>query len=165
MYRLAYRNFGDHEALVVCGTVGTNNSLGRATMVGPEWWEIRNPNGTPTIFQSGIYNPNQNNWRWVCSMGMDKNGNIAMGYSVLNGGFASIGVTGRQKADAAGTMRAETITTAGNGSQTGENRWGDYTSMSIDPTDDLTFFYTNEYYSVTSASGWQTRIASFKLAP
>jgi hypothetical protein len=55
----------------------------------------------------------------------------------------------------------------GTGVQTNTNsRWGDYTSMNIDPVDDCTFWYVNEYYQTTEAPPdrkWQTRIASFKL--
>ena len=52
---------------------------------------------------------------------------------------------------------------AGSGSQTDSgSRWGDYTSMNVDPVDDCTFFYINEYYNVTSQVGWQTRIGKFK---
>jgi hypothetical protein len=51
--------------------------------------------------------------------------------------------------------------------RTTNSRWGDYTSMNIDPVDDCTFWYVNEYYTLagqqSSTAGWQTRIASFKL--
>jgi hypothetical protein len=74
MYRLAYRNFGDHEALVV------NHSVTAGTSVGVRWYELRSPNATPTVFQQGTYAPD-GFYRWLASMGMDRKGNIAIGYS------------------------------------------------------------------------------------
>jgi hypothetical protein len=35
--------------------------------------------------------------------------------------------------------------------------------MAVDPVDDCTFWYTQEYYAVSGDRPWQTRIASFKL--
>src|SRR3954462_10842328 len=60
---------------------------------------------------------------------------------------------------------------AGGGPQHGElfapsfGRWGDYSGLTVDPTDDCTFWYTTEYYaSVDEATGvWHTRIGSFKF--
>src|SRR5512135_1814160 len=75
MYRLAYRNFGDHEALVV------NHSVTAGSSVGIRWYEIRSPNATPTVFQQGTYAPDSN-YRWMGSIAMDKVGDIALGYSV-----------------------------------------------------------------------------------
>src|SRR5216683_7003745 len=100
---------------------------------------------------------------------MDKSGDLALGYSVSSSTmFPAIRFTGRFPTDPLGTLEAEDTIIAGGGSQSGCffcNRWGDYTSMAIDPTDDVTFVYTNEYYPTTSAGNWSTRIASFKLVP
>jgi hypothetical protein len=105
------------------------------------------------------------------SAAMDRDGNIALGYSVVDGVsvFPGIRYTGRYADDPAGAMTvAETVIINGTGVQTTTNsRWGDYTSLNVDPTDDCTFWYVNEYYTAegqaSSAAGWQTRIASFKL--
>jgi hypothetical protein len=167
LHRLAYRNFGTHESLL------TNQSVEATTgIAGIRWWEIRSPNTTPVIFQEGTYNPD-NVHRWMGSLAQDKKGNMLLGYSVSDATtvFPGIRYTGRLAADPVGTMpQGEGTMVAGAGSQTSTgNRWGDYSSMNIDPTDDCTFWFTTEYYAATSASGWATRISSVRypgcLAP
>jgi len=160
MHRLAYRNFGDHESLVV------THSVDAGSRVGVRWYEIRSPNGVPTVYQQGTYAPDSN-YRWVGSIAIDGSGNIALGYSVSSSGmFPAIRFTGRVSSDPLGTMEAENVIIAGGGSQQGcpvdAQRWGDYTSMAIDPSDDATFVYANEYYRSTGCN-WSTRIASFKI--
>ena len=158
MYRLAYRNFGGHESLVA------NHSVTAGSSVGVRWYELRSPNGTPAVFQQGTYAPDSS-YRWMGSIGMDKAGNIALGYSVSSASMnPAIRYTGRTPADPLGTLQAENIITTGTGSQNGGlSRWGDYTAMTIDPGDDCTFFYTNEYLKATGSFNWSTRIASFKF--
>jgi hypothetical protein len=159
MYRLAYRNFGDHEALVV------NHSVTAGSSVGVRWYEIRSPNGTPTVYQSGTYAPDSN-FRWMGSIAMDKVGNIALGYSVSSSTLhPSIRYTGRAPGDALGTLQAENTILTGAGSQlSGLSRWGDYSAMTVDPVDDCTFFYTNEYLKANGTFNWSTQIASFKFS-
>ena len=166
MYRLAYRRFSDgHEALVVTHSVVVSGSK-RSQVDGVRWYELRNPSaGTPTVFQQGTFSPDSTN-RWMGSIGMDKNGDIALGYSASSGSvFPSIRYTGRVPTDTAGTMEAENSIFAGSFSQTGTlHRWGDYSAMQIDPSDDCTFWYTNEYLPANGSFNWATRIASFKFS-
>jgi hypothetical protein len=160
MYRLAYRNFGDHESLVV------NHSVTAGSSVGLRWYELRNPNGNPTIFQQGTYAPDSA-YRWMGSIAMDHAGNIGLGYSVSSSTtHPGIRYTGRLAGDALGTMtQGEGTVISGGGSQTGSlHRWGDYTSMSVDPSDDCTFWYTDEYVAANGSFNWHTRIGSFKFA-
>ena len=165
-YRLAYRNFGTFESYV------TNQAVEALPGVaGVRWYEIRRVNGSYSIYQQGTYAPNDGVHRWMGSAAQDKNGNIAIGYSVVNGTtvFPGIRYTGRLKADPLGQMTlGEGVIINGSGVQTTTNsRWGDYTSLNLDPVDDCTFWYVNEYYTAagqaSSPAGWQTRIASFKL--
>jgi hypothetical protein len=158
MYRLAYRNFGDHEALVVNHSVTANSS------VGVRWYEIRSPNGTPAVYQQGTYAPDSS-YRWMGSIAMDKVGNIALGYSVSSASmFPAIRYTGRAPGDPLGTLQAENSIQAGGGSQLPNlSRWGDYSAMTVDPVDDCTFWYTNEYLKTNGTFNWSTRIASFKF--
>ena len=158
MYRLAYRNFGDHESLVV------NHSVTAGSSVGVRWYELRSPNGTPTVFQQGTFAPDAN-FRWMGSIGMDKAGDIAVGYSVSSASInPAIGYTGRAPSDPLGTLQAENTIINGGGSQLPNlNRWGDYSAMTIDPGDDCTFFYTNEFLKADGTFNWSTRIASFKF--
>ena len=165
-WRLAYRNFKGYESLVTTQSVEATPG-----MAGMRWYEIRRANGTYSLFQQGTYAPADGVHRWMGSVAQDKKGNIALGYSVVNGVdvFPGIRYTGRLASDPAGQMTlGEGVVVNGSGVQTTTNsRWGDYTSMNVDPVDDCTFWYVNEYYTLagqlSSAAGWQTRIASFKL--
>ena len=162
MHRLAYRNFGTHESLVVNHSVAAGGR--RSSSVGVRWYELRNPGGTPTVFQQATYAPDSN-YRWMGSIAMDKMGDIAVGYSVSSSTInPAIRYTGREPADALGTMRTEITIFQGTGSKLPKlSRWGDYSGMSIDPVDDCTFFYTNEYLTANGTFNWSTRIASFKF--
>lgn len=162
MYRLAYRNFGDHEALVV------NHSVTSGSSVGIRWYELRpDASRALSLFQSGTYAPDAN-FRWMGSMAMDQSGNMALGFSVSSTSLhPEVHYTGRLAGDAAGTMtQGEGAMIDGAGSQTGSSlsRWGDYSMMSVDPSDDCTFWYTTEYIPANGAFNWSTRIGSFKFA-
>jgi len=159
MYRLAYRNFGTHESLVV------NHSVVAGSSGGVRWYEIQNPSGTPTVAQQGTFAPDSN-YRWMGSIAMDQSGDMALGYSVSSSSVnPSIRYVGRVPTDPAGTMEAEVNVVNGTGSQTGSNlsRWGDYSAMQVDPVDDCTFWYTQEYIKSNGAFNWNTRIANFKF--
>ena len=163
MYRLQYRNFGGYKAMVTNHTVDVDNT-GHA---GIRWYELRNTAGVWSIYQQGSWAPDASH-RWIGSIAMNSVGDIALGYSVSNSTtlFPSIRYTGRKPGDPLGTMTApeQTIIT-GTGCQTGSAaRWGDYSMMSVDPTDDITFWYTTEYVQTTGATSWKTRIASFLVS-
>ncbi|MCP9485921.1 MAG: hypothetical protein MSC30_08670 [Gaiellaceae bacterium MAG52_C11] len=165
-HRLAYRNFGSYETLV------TNQSVEALPGVaGVRWYEVRRVDGVYSIYQQGTYAPGDGVHRWMGSAAMDRYGNIALGYSVVNGTnvYPGIRYTGRLAGDPAGQLTvAEGTIVDGSGVQTTLNsRWGDYTSLNVDPVDDCTFWYVNEYYTAagqaSATNGWQTRIASFRL--
>jgi hypothetical protein len=164
MYRLAYRNRSGVESLVVNHSVavGTNK---KTQVTSVRWYEIRNPNGTPTVFQQGTLGTSDGIHRWMGSIAMDKQGNIALGYSASNSSVKpSIRYTGRLVTDALGTMQTENIIQAGGGSQSANlSRWGDYSAMTVDPVDDCTFWFTSEYLKANGTFNWSTRIASFKF--
>lgn len=166
MYRLAFRKTTDHETLLV------NHSVDRGDgTVGLRWYEIHSNSGTTletsqALFQSGTYSPDAAH-RWMGSIAEDKNGDIAVGYSASSGVlYPSILYSGRAagSSDAPGTLGTESVLQQGSGSETGASRWGDYTSLSLDPQDDCTFWYTNEYFSGSSSYSWRTRIASFSFS-
>jgi hypothetical protein len=159
MYRLAYRNLGNRESLVVNHTV-----LGSSGNAAVRWYEVRNPSGTPTVYQQGTFAPDTDH-RWMGSMAMDRTGNIGVGYSVASGAtYPSIRYTGWEVGNPLGTLQAETFAVTGSGSQTGYTRWGDYSAMRIDPVDDCTFWYAQQYQAITSSANWNTRIISFRFS-
>jgi len=158
MYRLAYRNLGDHASIVANHTV-----LAPDGNTSVRWYEVRDPDGNPTIYQQGSFAPDTDN-RWMASIAMDRIGNIGVGYSVASGvTYPSIRFTGWEVGNPLGTFQPETFAAAGGGSQTGFDRWGDYSAMRIDPSDDCTFWYTQEYQATTDTANWNTRILSFRF--
>jgi hypothetical protein len=162
LHRAAYRNFGTHEAIV------TNQSIEASAISGIRWWELRSPNASPFVYQEGTYAPGTSDGihRWFGSFAQDKYGNAALGYSVSDGTstYPGIRYTGRLAGDTLGLLpQGEGTIVTGGGSQTGSQRWGDYSSMNVDPLDDCTFWYTTEYYATTSSGGWKTRVGAFKF--
>ena len=168
MYRLAYRVFSgsggvfDHASMVV------NHSVVAGSSVGVRWYELRQtaPGGALSLYQQGQFAPDSS-YRWMGSAAMDGAGNIAVGYSLSSGNiYPAIAFAARTPDLPAGTMGAEKILQSGAGAQTTYSRWGDYTSLRIDPSDDTTFWYTNEYYSRNSRLFnylWSTAISSFTV--
>lgn len=160
MPRLEYRNFGSYEVMVTNHTVDSGGG-----QAGIRWYEVRRTGGVWAIFQQGTYAGDGTNseHRWVGSIGMDSAGNMALGYSVSSTTvFPSIRYVGRLATDPLNTLpQGETTLLAGAGSQTGANRWGDYSMMRPDPAVGCQFWYTQEYYPATSATGWHTGIGAF----
>src|SRR5258706_33159 len=159
MYRLAYRNLGSHESLVV------NHSVVAGTTGGVRWYEIQNPSGTPVVAQQSTFAPDAS-YRWMGSIAMDQAGDIALGYSVSSTTVnPSVRYAARLASDPASTLGAEVSAVAGTGVQSGSSltRWGDYSAMTVDPVDDCTFWYTQEYMKTTGAFNWNTRISTFKF--
>jgi hypothetical protein len=161
MNRLQYRNFGPYETIVVNHTVDVDGS----DHAGIRWYELRNSGGGWSILQQGTYSPDSDH-RWMGSAALDGMENLALGYSVSSTStYPSIRYTGRLSSDTPGLLpQGEGTIIVGSGYQTSSyHRWGDYSSMSIDPSDDSTFWYTQEYYSAPSSVGWQTRIGAFSM--
>ena len=170
MMHLWYRNYGDHESLVVNHTVNVGTVGDGTDHAGVRWYEIRGGTVDTTlsdavIYQQGTYAPDAEN-RWMGSVAMDHSGNLAVGYSVSSSSvYPGIRYAGRLASDTQGTLpQAEAQIIAGSGSQTHDAaRWGDYSSLTVDPADDCTFWYTTEYMATTSSADWQTRVGSFKF--
>jgi hypothetical protein len=162
MFRAQFRNFNDHETLLLNHTVDATGH----DVAGVRWYELRRPpGGVWTIFQQGTYAPDTVN-RWMGSVAMDQTGHIALGYSVANSKtFPGIRVAIRSAGDPKGELGSEILIVDGGGSQTyaAAPRWGDYGSMDVDPSRPCTFWYTTLYYAKTSDAGWSTRIAEIQV--
>jgi hypothetical protein len=162
MYRLQFRNFNGYWSMVANHTVGAN--LGRAAV---RWYEFRKTSGPWSIYQQSTYAPPDSNSRWMASIAMDTAGTIALGYSLSGPSMhPAIAYTARKKTDPLNQMTYnERRIINGGGSQTGiwsgRSRWGDYSTMSIDPSNPTTFWYSTEYYPSTASSSWMTRIGAF----
>ena len=160
MFRNAYRHFSDgHESLLDNYTVSANS------VAGVRWIELRRTQpGNWGIFQESTYQPDST-WRWMGSIASDNQGNIALGFSASSSSInPQIRYAGRLATDPLNTLSGEQHLFDGTGSQSAtSNRWGDYTDITVDPVDDCTFYYTNEYYTTTTSFNWRTRIGYFKF--
>ncbi|OFV93837.1 MAG: hypothetical protein A3G76_10810 [Acidobacteria bacterium RIFCSPLOWO2_12_FULL_65_11] len=174
MYRLAYRNFGGtRESLVVTHTVnvGFDFTTTTAHQAGIRYYELRRSllGGLFSVAEQASFAPDTDN-RWMGSAAMDGQGNIAVGYSVSSlTTFPSIRYAGRLFSDPPnGLFQGEGVLVAGSDVQrTTTGVWGNRSALSVDPADDCTFWYTNEYYKPTGSIGsnddWSTRIGTFRF--
>lgn len=161
MHRVQYRNLGTHESLVGNFVVDVDG----ADQGGIRWFELHKTGAGPwSLHQEGTHAPDTDT-RWMGSIALDGAGNLALGYSVSSETtFPSIRYAGRLPIDPPGTLTVgEVSLVEGGASQTYSNRWGDYSSMSVDPVDDCTFWYTNEYIPANGGELWRTRIGKFSF--
>jgi hypothetical protein len=162
MFRLQYRNLGGTPRLLLNHTVDVGSDR-----AGIRWYELTRPGSSWTIAQQSTYAPADATHRWIGSVAMNKYGSIGLGFSRSGSSLKPmISATGRKAGDPINTMtQPEIAIKAGTGYQThSSGRWGDYTQLTVDPNDDCTFWYTNEYYnSGASSAGWSTHIGSFQL--
>jgi len=147
------------------GSLWLTQTVRTGNRAGVRWYEVTNLTGTPGIRQQSTFAPDTSH-RWMPSLAVDKQGNMAVGYNVASRSLnPAIRYAGHLVTDPLNTLgQAETSLIAGTGApSTGNfNRWGDYSEMSVDPVDGCTFWFTGEYYATTGAN-WQTRIGSFKF--
>ena len=156
MFRVAYRSFDDYEVML------TNHTVQVGTHAGVRWYEMRKETGGEWyMYQQGTYSPDSDS-RWMGSIAMNAAGEIALGYTVSSSSvYPSVRYTGRSPEAPLGEMNyTERELVEGTGSQSGINRWGDYSCMSVDPVDD-SFWFTQEYMR----GGWKTRIGNFDFGP
>ncbi|MEI6061779.1 MAG: hypothetical protein WCR72_13825, partial [Bacteroidota bacterium] len=161
MFRNQYRNFGSYESFVTCRNVTVS---GVAAL---RWYEYRKTGSTFAIYQQSTYAPGDGKGRWMGSIAQNASGDIGIAYSVSSSTmYPSIYFTGRKAADALNTLTIpEGIIQTGTVSMTGATRWGDYTAVNVDPSDNQTFWTTQEYVGTFGGSWpWATKIASFKFA-
>jgi hypothetical protein len=169
MYRAAYRNMGGTDSLVVTQSVDPDGAGTRSAAV--RWYEIRNPlSATPTLFQNATFDEGSTGDRWMGSVAMNKDGDMMMGYSITNSATGlkpSIAMTGRRFTDPLNTMQTESIVLTGSGSQTGTlTRWGDYTTIQTDPSDDQSFCFIGQFLPADGTFNWKTHVVCSKfLAP
>ena len=161
MFRLQYRNFGSYQTMVVNHTVDVDGS----DKAGIRWYELRKVSGNWQVHQEGTFALAGRNHAWMGSIAMDGAGNLALGFTASGQDFyPSVHFTARLASDPLGKMTfGDNIFVEGQGAQEEVSRWGDYTTMSVDPADDCTFWYAGEYVATGGAWMWDTRIGSFTL--
>ena len=157
MHPLQYRNLDGQ------GSLWANHTVSNGGVSGIRWYELSDLSGTPSLVQQGTFQPDDIS-RWMGSLAVDQDGNMALGYSVSSASvYPGIRYTGRLAGELPSTLtQGETVFVEGQGSQLNTYRWGDYSSMSVDAQDDCTFWYTTETYQA-SGSNWQTRIGAFQF--
>ena len=174
MYRLSYRNYAGTtgQSMVVTQSVQNSSS---SSQTGVRWYQLQSSSnatsaGSWQIARQGTFGPNDGDYRWMGSISQDKLGDLGIGYSVSSpSSYPDLAFTGRTPTDpvsnsGAAELEPETLLSIGLGSQTSVNRWGDYSSMSVDPSNDCTMWYANEYRkSRGSYTNWGTYVASFKF--
>ncbi len=162
MYRFNVRDVNGALSGVVTHTVDV-----RTNLAGVQWAQIDLSGASPSLSDIGQLFIRDRQHRWMASGSQDQNGNIAIGYSRSGSGptdFPSVYFTGRESTDPAGSLQAESVCIDGSGSQSGGGRWGDYSSVSIDPADDCTFWVTNEFVETTGSFQWDTQVCTFSFA-
>jgi hypothetical protein len=98
----------------------------------------------------------------MSSIAMDGSGNIAIAYNVTSATmFPSLRYAGRLASDPMGTMPRGELTLIAGTAPNASFRYGDYSTLSVDPTDDHLFWFTGQY---NPASTWSTRIGTFRFA-
>jgi Carboxypeptidase regulatory-like domain len=175
MYRLQYFNRSGVESLVMNWTVnvsGVNPTNASTYQAGVRYEELRRntPGGSFSVYDQATFAPGAGNGatgdnRWMGSAAIDNRGNLAVGYSISSTTrIPSIFYAGRDF-NVTGGLEVETPMFNGTGVQQATlSRWGDYSSMSLDPADDCSFWYAGEYYSTNGVFNWKTRIGKFKFA-
>jgi hypothetical protein len=167
MYPLVYQNLGGVESLWASHTINNNqNSTGPMAV---RWYQMNVTGGNlPAVpTQQGTWDNGADGiFRWMPSIAVDSQGNMAIGYSASSSSvYPSIRYAGRRATDPPNTLaQGEAIMIPGGGSQTGSSAWGNYTMTAIDSTDGMTFWHVNEYYVTTSSFDWATRIGKFRFA-
>jgi hypothetical protein len=168
MFKAAYRNFGDHESIVLNHVADVSGQIGVGGDAAVRWYELRRTPGNPwTIYQQSTYAPDYTPGtptnRFMGTISMDDQGNVGLGYSVCSSTnvYPGLRLTGRRTGDPLNQMPIQEFNLISGGKSHNDDRWGDYSSMSVDPVDGRTFWFTGEYQPVNDI--WGTRIASFRV--
>jgi hypothetical protein len=163
MNQVHYRNFGSHESIVlnfITDVTGGDN------LSGIRWMELRRTGGGDwELYQEGTFAPGAEGngiHRFVGGICMDGAGNIGLAYAVSSEDmYVGLRFTGRRASDPLGEMTVNEFVVVEGQATINSFRFADYAHMSVDPTNDRTFWYTNEY---GGPNGKATRIVAFELS-
>ena len=171
-YRIPYLRWVGYNSVVMQFPVNIGSLA--APIAAVRWYELRQDTTTQlwSIYQQSTYGPGDGLSRWEAAIAEDQNGDIAMEYSVSGPDtvYPSLRYTGRKYCDPLNQMTlAEGTAVAGNAivntPQDAGNRWGDYSHLSVDPVDGITFWGTNMYAENGAGAGTNagTRVFSFQV--
>ena len=149
------------------GSLWLTQTVKSGSASGIRWYEVINLTGTPSHPPAVHLRPGRQPYRWMPSLAVDKQGNMAVGLQRLERLAQPRHPLRRTPVDRpaqhAGPVRDLPHRRHRRTRPRGNfNRWGDYSEMSVDPVDGCTFWFTGEYY-ITTGANWQTRIGSFKF--
>ncbi len=163
MYRAPYRNFGTHESVVFNHIADVSGQIGEGGDAAVRWYELRKSGASDwSIYQQGTYAPDLETNRFTGTLSMDEAGNIGLGYSVCSQQTnLGLRITGRRASDPLNQMTLNEYTLIPGTASHFDQRWGDYSNMSVDPVDGRTFWFTGEYQPL--GQSWATRIGSFRI--
>ena len=155
MNKITYRNFGSHES-IVCTHVTKVDANDRA---GIRWYELRNEGSGWYIYQQSTYAPDYDDAsRWMSSACLNEDGSIGLGFNVSSSTiYPSIRFTGRTECDPLNEMTYPETSIKTGSSKNGSNRWGDYSTLDVDPIDG-SYWFTAGY---TINNSWDTHIGQF----
>jgi len=163
MWRVQYRNFGDQQVMVGSFTIDVDGN----DLHGVRWFVMERDGGIVTgnwsIQQEGTLSFGDGIDRWLPSIGMDQSGNILVGHNVIDdtsGIFPGIRYSGRLATDPPGTLPRGEFSLIEGSAANNTGRWGDYATVSVDPDDDCTFYFSTEYNAMPTSS---TRFGSFRF--
>ena len=162
MHRFAFRQFPTYQSYIATQTV----QPGKTQQTGVRWYEFSPSGNTLSVTNSGTISPDTMYFRFVPSAAQDKVGNLAVGYSGSSTSLhPSIGASYLNLP--ANSPPTEFGILLGKADAENSPHWGGYTSMTVDPVDDCTFWYVNEYLTANqtgTSHTWRTRIVKFKLS-
>ncbi len=161
MHRFAFRQFPNYQSYLVSQSVAVNSTR----QTGIRWYELEPSGSTMTVANYGTISPDNKYFRFVPSLAQDKVGNVAIGYSGSSSALHP-SIAGSYLNLPSNSNPTEFLILMGSADVENTSFWGGYTSMTVDPVDDCTFWYVNEYLTTNQAGStrtWRTRLANFKL--
>ena len=163
MNQAQFRKFPTHNSAIFNFVINTGIGENLAAI---RWYELRQEDdGMPwSIFQEGTYSAPEGRHAWMGSMSMDLQGNIGLGYSSMSTSESvSLRYTGRYASDPLGQMTLSEGTFVIGTGNSSSFRYADYAHLSVDPSNDKSFWYVSEYFT-----GFNTRthrVGVFQIAP
>ena len=161
MNQAQFRKFPTHNSAVLNFVVDVLS--GSDELAAVRWYELRqSADGEPwVIYQEGTYTAPDGRHAFGASMAMDIQGNIGMGYSSMSSSEnISLRYTGRYANDPVGQMTLEEDLIAQSNATNPNTRYADYAHMSVDPSNDKTFWFVSEYFN----PGRRDLVGTFQIA-